>query len=60
MSSVGIFGLLWLLLSAVLPIVILIFVLMWVHQIKSRNENQISQNQKIIQLLEELNSKYEN
>jgi uncharacterized membrane protein len=57
MSSIGFPGLILALIPLILPIVIIVFLLIWVHQIKANSEMQVKQNQKIINLLEELNRK---
>jgi uncharacterized membrane protein len=57
MSSIGFPGLIMALIPLIVPIVVIVFLLIWVHQIKANSEMQVKQNQKIINLLEELNRK---
>ncbi|WP_172794010.1 hypothetical protein [Sporosarcina sp. HYO08] len=57
MGSASVVALFSLLFTIILPVVVLIFILIWMYQIKSSNETQVNQNQKIIQLLKELNDK---
>ncbi|MFS0674143.1 hypothetical protein [Ornithinibacillus sp. 179-J 7C1 HS] len=57
MASIGIIGFLFSLIAFIIPLVLIIFILIWIHQIKVNSENQVKQNNEIIKLLEELNNK---
>ncbi|WP_171038102.1 hypothetical protein [Aquibacillus sediminis] len=54
MTSIAPLGLLFSLLSILIPIVVTVLILMWVYDIKKKSAKQVEQNNKIIQLLEEL------
>ena len=57
MASIGIIGFLFSLIAFIIPLVLIIFILIWIHQIKVNSENQVKQNNEIIKLLEELKNK---
>ncbi|GIO26488.1 hypothetical protein [Ornithinibacillus bavariensis] len=57
MSSIGIPGLVLTLIPLLVPIALIVFLLIWIYQIKVSNDVQVKQNQKIIDLLEKLNRK---
>ncbi len=56
LSSIGIFGSLISLIIIIIPIAIVVFLLVWTHPIKTNSEIQVQQNQRLIDLLEELNN----
>lgn len=53
MSNFSVFGMI----IALLPILIVVFVLRWVHFIYQNSEKQVEQNEKIIELLTEIKEK---
>jgi hypothetical protein len=57
MEAFGLIGLLFSLVGLIIPIAITVFLLVWIHGIKANSEVQVQQNQKIIELLEEINNK---
>lgn len=57
MSSIGIPGLIICLIVFLIPLVVTIFIFIWLYQIKVTNETQVKQNNEIIRLLEDLNNK---
>ncbi|WP_096273846.1 hypothetical protein [Paucisalibacillus globulus] len=57
MEAFGLIGLLFSLVGLIIPIAVTVFLLVWIHGIKANSEVQVQQNQKIIELLEEINNK---
>ncbi|WP_197025046.1 hypothetical protein [Paucisalibacillus sp. EB02] len=57
MEAFGLFGLFFSLIGLIIPIAVTVFLLVWIHGIKANSEVQVQQNQKIIELLEEINNK---
>lgn len=54
MMFMSFFGVINLILGIAIPVAV-IFVLIWIYQIKENGKIQVNQNQKIIELLEKLN-----
>ncbi|PKR84269.1 hypothetical protein [Heyndrickxia camelliae] len=48
------------LLLSVVPLVICILLLVWIHDIKMNSVRQVEQNKQIIQLLHDMNNKTKN
>ena len=57
MEAFGLIGLLFSLVGLIIPIAVTVFLLVWTHGIKANSEVQVQQNQKIIELLEEIKNK---
>ncbi|ADU28912.1 hypothetical protein [Evansella cellulosilytica] len=45
------------LLVSILPLVLFILIIIWIYSIKSNTEKQVAQNERIIQLLQKIDSK---
>jgi len=51
---------LFIMLFSLVPLIMYIFLLIWIHSIKTNTERQVEQNEQIIRLLNDMNNKTKN